>query len=584
MAKLTRAQLDKWASMLPEGWGFDVYHFCGWGEKRINIDAPANADGVFYRATLEYYPECEGSGYMRRETGRQIPTLEISRYTPEGDGEEAALYHVVRILRESVGEVQRNRNFKALAKLAGELEISAYFAKAEEQDTGKAYNTMDDFAAPEPEEAPEAEQTNEEPANYHTAPEEAENLTERERKESAIEAEIEEAIAGAVRDLEAAFAEQEAAETPVEEPETLSTENDAEPENEPQETEEDAQGRFEALALAYFTGKQAKPARKTEKKPEPEEEPTPEEPEPDESPAPGWNENDNAKFPDEERKALSCGVPVVHHIDKYNQTTTIFSAPFSDRVRLLYSVHSMGQRDNIEPGQKPDFWGFMVDGNIYSDNSTKDICRKFSADIERRLQELIPSESDAAKAAANIEGDYTRKRLEEIKGYCYTRDAKDLFFRDNRPELKLYDRPDNYSYDCIISYIIDPGKAIEESALAYLCNYPEKVYAGYIRFNRLSAAYNEIVSDTQNEAHQLKRISGAITTQKTVRISLSNGSTVKCEASAVKYMPFRDTISEWNVDAPDREKLPKNEYGRPCDIYAADIVEILHGGRVLYTA
>lgn len=551
MAKLTRAQLDKWTAILPEGWGFDVYHFCGWGEKRINIDSPANSDGVFYRATLEYYPECEGSGYMRRETGRQVPTLDISRYTPEGDGELSAMFRVVSVLRSTVGEVQKNRNYKALVKIAGELDISAYFAKAAEQDTGKAYNTMEDFAAPEPEE-----------------PQEAPEAGQVEEQTSAAEEPNEET------------------ETPVEEPESVAEENDAEPGNEPQSEEEDAQGRFESLALAYFAGKQAKPARKPEKKPEPEpeEEPAPEEQEPEEPPAPGWNENDNDKFTDEERNSLACGVPVVHHSEKYKYTTTFFSAPYSDCVRMVYSVYTCEERDNIAPGVKPDFWGFMVDGDIYSSNSTKAICEKFSADIERRLQELVQSESDAAKAAANIESDYTRERLEEMKDYQYTRDAKDLFFRDNRPELTLYDRPDNYSYDCIISYILNPEKAIEESALAYLCSYPEKVYAGYIRFNRLSAAYNEIVSDAQNEAHQLKRISQAITTQKTVRVTLSNGATVKCEASAVKYMPFRDTISEWNVDSPDREKLPKNEYGHPCDIHAADIVEIMHGGRVLYTA
>lgn len=553
MAKLTRAQLDKWTAILPEGWGFDVHHFCNWGEKQIVTDSPKAENGVFYRATLEYYPECEGSGYMRRETGRQIPTLDISRYTPEGDGELSAMFRVVSVLRSTVGEVQKNRNYKALAKLAGELDISAYFAKAAEQDTGKAYNTMDDFATPEADAAPEqaaAEPGTVEPEQDTTDTEDATGV----------------------------------AETPLEESEAVAEESSPEPENDPQAAEEEPQSRFEALALAYFTGKHAKPARKPEPEPEPEEEPTPEEPEPEEAPAPGWNENDNDKFTDEERNSLACGVPVVHHIDKYNQTTTFFSAPFSDRVRLLYIVHSIGQRYNIEPGQKADFWGFTVDGNIYSSNSIKAICEKFSADIERRLQELVQSESDAAKAAANIESDYTRERLEEMKDYLYTRDAKDLFFRDNRPELKLYDRPDNYSYDCIINYIIDPEKATEESALAYLCSYPEKVYAGYIRFNRLSAAYNEILSDAQNEAHQLKRISRAISTQKTVRITLSNGETVKCDASAVKYMPFRDTISEWYVDAPDREKLLKDECGRPCDIHAADIVEIMHSGRVLYTA
>lgn len=97
MPTLTPEQYKKWSSALHGGWKFNAQRYIMWGEKEICTDSPENGNGVFYRLTLRYRAETEPGGYFQRETGRQIPTVSVSRYTPTGSG----LFSVVFILEEA---------------------------------------------------------------------------------------------------------------------------------------------------------------------------------------------------------------------------------------------------------------------------------------------------------------------------------------------------------------------------------------------------------------------------------------------------------------------------------------------------
>ena len=78
--KMTLEQYNKWSAALADGWKFDAQQFIVWGEKEVYTDSDEDERGNFYRATLKYYEERTGAGYLAQSTGRQIPTLVINRW------------------------------------------------------------------------------------------------------------------------------------------------------------------------------------------------------------------------------------------------------------------------------------------------------------------------------------------------------------------------------------------------------------------------------------------------------------------------------------------------------------------------
>lgn len=648
MPKLTREQAQKWTKDLPQGWKFDAQHYVFWGEKEIFTDSAENEKGVFYRLTLEYRDETEDAGYFRKKTGRQIPTVSISRYTPTGCGE---MYSVVHVLTESAAEPESKKKYNVLVNLAATIDTADYFKRAAEKDTGKAYNDFSDFsgviedvtenaaedsteAAQEATEETQAEEVTEDSAENENATEAQENAdnvppymsadaitaafiadgwTLSEPFRDATAEEIENAgyyVKSAAENGEKFYImsngnmydqrgkivyfnipaqiQSEDAPTVEESAETVTEDAQTVTESAPDESkEESAPDMFATLAAAYFSGKtvKSKPRTIEPKKEEVKEDEPPKVEEVTPPPVPGWHENDNEswKFSEDERKALSAG-SMVFRKERYNNGAW-FTVPYAERVKMVYCVHSSEERDSINPGKDASFCGFMIDENIYSEDIRR-IDAKLCEDIERYLQEHIKSETDAAHVAANIESEYDRRRLEEMKAYDYYSEAKRLFFDRKRPELTLYtvNNPrETHGYEAIINYLLEPEKTIEIEALRYMCDYPEKIYAAWIRFNRLSASFEKIDSDKENDEHKLMRIANAINEQKTVRLLLTNNATVKVEADAVKRIPYNGYISSYYVSASDRELLPKD--GRHAkDICPADIVEISHGGRVLYSA
>lgn len=646
MPTLKVEQYKKWSSVLPEGWKFDAQRYVMWGEKEIFTDSRENEKGVFYRLTLEYRAETENAGYFRKETGKQIPTVEVSRYTPTGSGN---MFSVVHILTEAAADTESKRNYNTLVKLAATIDSAEYFKRAAEKDTGKAYNDFSDFAGIITDAAENSDSAEQEAAEETETTEAAENTTEEENAAEAQESAENMPPYKCAEDMKAAFvadgwsADIEVREATAEEIEKSGyyiksaaangskfyimagsgnmfddcgkivyyniPVNDAQTENAqtveesaPEESTEDAPQEnaaedmtaeaapdmFSQLAAAYFSGKTVKSSkpRKVEQEPPKVEEAEPEKVEEEQPYTIGWtgNNNDSWKLTEDERKSLFCGLPVVRK-ERYNNATW-FSVAYSERVRMVYNVHSYDERDNINPGRDASFCGFMIDGNIFS-SDIRAIDAKFTEDINRYLLEHVKSETDAAHIAANIDSEYERGRLEELKERDFYDDAKRLFFEHGKPELVLYwknnDR-ETHGYDAIINYLLEPEKAVETAALRYMCDKPQNIYSAWIKYNRLSATFDRINSDSENAEHKLRRISECITDQKTVRIQFENGNEVKCEADAVKRIPYCGYISNYHFTASDRKYLPKDESGRNRDVHAEDIVCISHGGRVLYSA
>ena len=618
MASLTRDQLNKWSAALADGWKFDAQRYIMWSEKQTYTDGPADENGVFYRVTLSYYEERTGSGWLARSTGKQLPTVRIDRWKPTQP--DSPLFNVVEIFRETVGEKQSKRNYNYLAKLTDSIDVADLLTRAAEQDTGKLYNDLSTLITDSDDAEPE--QPEEEPDDFSDIDVDAVRAALESGEPSAFVAQV-------MQDVERIAAE-EAAEMETERydactpyhipannpPETVHSEfpgymmsdytdpakyareateeaQDApEGEQKPDSAQtdaaqEDAQtagpapDMFATLAAAYIAGRTVKPASKptTEPEPEPAQDQTEPEPEDETPAAPGYAANDNNLLPESTRASLLRGETVTQSESFYS--TLYYSAPYSDRVRLVYSmtVHS---RENPAPGSDFKYYGFMIDADLYAHGNQRRIIEKYREDVNRRLIEMLPSESDAAHAAANV-ADWERRRIEDVKMMDYTSSAQQLFYRDDRPAMHLYGANDPDA-DRLIDYLLDPLAEIDRAALEYLCADPAKIYCRMIEYNRTLEAYERITADPSNAEHTAKRIGKSITDQQTVRIELANGHEVKAEASAVKNLPFCGYISPWHVTASDRELLNKNEYGRAEDIHAADIVAIRHGQRTLYIA
>lgn len=588
MPTLKVDQYKKWSAALAEGWKFDAQRYIMWGDKSIYTDGAENENGVFYRVELDYTEEKTGNGWTARATGLQIATVKVQRYTPAESG--GGFYSVVSILRESVGEKQTKKNYNYLVKLSASLDTADYIRRAAEADTGKQYNDLWDFSTDNAEAAEDAAPVPEiiEAAEDNTATETGTEAAEIAAEATAAEKPAEDSAEDApiLAEPENAPTVEEAApevETPAEDA-TPAEANTATAEAAPADT-------FAALATAYFTGRSVRATPRAQKPtaaqatpadPDPDPEPTADPPAPPaEPPRPGVEWDNNALLSASARSALSAGqsfkVP-----DEHRNVNIFFSAPYSDNVRLVYYVSTWDKhRENIEPGREAKYYGFMIGETLYT--AMNAMREKFSADIDRYLLEHIPAETDAAHVAANIIEEWERNRLEGMKEADYNGDARRMFFEGKRPTLTLYSEKDQ-PIDELIKYVQEPEKTIEAAALRYMCDKPQKIYGAWIVYNRVSAAYEAITADKANDEHKLKKIAAAITDQKTVRIDLTNGNTVKVEADAVKSMPFCGYISSWRVSACDRKYIPQTPYGRPDEIKVSDILKIWHGAKLLYVA
>lgn len=121
MAKITRAQFEKWNAQGQNGFAFDLQHFLVWGEKRLHKIIPQE-NGDKLEVVLDYRPEYkrhtnEHGCSWNTETGRHIPYMSVTRWCPSGtDG-----VHISHGFseRENVGEISEKKNYAYLCKLSG---------------------------------------------------------------------------------------------------------------------------------------------------------------------------------------------------------------------------------------------------------------------------------------------------------------------------------------------------------------------------------------------------------------------------------------------------------------------------------
>ena len=259
-----------------------------------------------------------------------------------------------------------------------------------------------------------------------------------------------------------------------------------------------------------------------------------------------------------------------------------FSTPYAAGVRFVYGIQTT-DAGNITPRHDADFSGLIFNNSFYND--FKSITEEAADDINAAIIEAIPTQAAAEANAGTLEK-YEQEQIESLRAADFTRGALTHFIEETTPSLYLYTYRDDLNGEEAIRYLLNPAEVVQEYATQYAKTHGAEILKKYISYDKTRAALDEMKRDKTNPAHMLKRINDATANgdEKTYRVTLTNGATVKVEAHAVRRLAYCGYMSEWYISASDRAKLPKDENGRPADVRPADIVTITHGARIIYKA
>lgn len=252
-----------------------------------------------------------------------------------------------------------------------------------------------------------------------------------------------------------------------------------------------------------------------------------------------------------------------------------FTTDYDGHAKLLF--HLGTYRNGIPAGTNATYRGFMIDGKAYTD--TAKLQEAIEAEIESQIKKRIPDTATALK----------RSIPEKINFYIendWTKDAAtQYYYQDKEPTLTLYHvYSQRHTPGDLIRWMEDRETFTAAEAERYIESHGEQIAEAYTKHDGLQKALAAIRADANHEAQQYKRIMETISDEKSVKILLSNGNTVKVEADAVKRIGYMGCISAYRVAASDRQYMDRNQYNREADIHAADIKAIYHGQRTLYQA
>ena len=342
------------------------------------------------------------------------------------------------------------------------------------------------------------------------------------------------------------------------------------------ESESGTGDMFATLAAAFIQKKTIKPQKsrpKTAKTdPAPAQEPTQEAEEAKaadhlEEWQPGYNAGDNG-FSGEFMESIAAG-------RQYRKNEYIyFPVDRGDGVKYIYKIDDTRRREYYH---SPDFIGAFVNGCCYAaDTIRKAVYKKFTADMDHVLQDMIPDSKTAKEYFYRLEdSEIVRNRYEAREPSYYNAEARRLYIQGETVTINLYSSSRNgYNESQLLDYLKNPAGTLEEAAKDYINRYSGEIYAAWKEYDAKKAAYDAIAADQNHEAHAARLIVSAISDQKTVKITIKRGKTYKVEAGTVRRLAYDRYIDSWYIigDRPDH------------NISAEEIATVTHGRTILYTA
>lgn len=124
MAKITRAQIEKWNRQLSGGFKLDVMHFVTWGEKQAIRDIKLE-DGRILRVTVGYHDVVENF-----RTVAQQPSIHVQVYEPI-EGTDMMRGNGLGYRVDS-GAQQPKKNYKVLCQIASTVDDAKALALMKE--------------------------------------------------------------------------------------------------------------------------------------------------------------------------------------------------------------------------------------------------------------------------------------------------------------------------------------------------------------------------------------------------------------------------------------------------------------------
>jgi len=278
-------------------------------------------------------------------------------------------------------------------------------------------------------------------------------------------------------------------------------------------------------------------------------------------------------FTQEEIETLENGGQVKKDGYRKGESITFFSTPYTlEGARLVYELSTAGHDAH--------YVGFIVNHRFYNDKEK--ISEEMKTDINTEVKRLLPTEQEAEKNAGEVP-DHEKEQINFYRNNDFLNDAQKHFYKGTDPELVLYHPYNSFSSDECIKYLLNPTEYTQEQAKEYIERYYRvEVLKDYMRYNRTAATLAKIRADKDSEPQKLKKIMDCIGKEKSVKVTLTNGNTVKVDADAVKRIGYSGYISSYSVSACDRQYLGKDEHNREENIKAEDIKQITHGQRILY--
>ncbi len=263
------------------------------------------------------------------------------------------------------------------------------------------------------------------------------------------------------------------------------------------------------------------------------------------------------------------------------RTYKYFAIDYINNIKFVYRVGLNNDTQEISPKENANYCGFIYSNKLYSD--FEQIKKILIEDINTELLKQIPTQAAAEANAANLD----KWQAEQVEGFYkfeFTSEAQKHYIEDTAPELFIYHNYDRITTTDIINYIVNPAAVVVEIATACKQSHRADILKDYIKYNKIVTALNEIRANKEDPAHVLKAIHTATTggKEKTFKIQLANGHTVKAEANAVQRLPYCGYISSYYILSSDRQLLNQDERGRAQDITPNEIISISHGAKILY--
>jgi len=264
----------------------------------------------------------------------------------------------------------------------------------------------------------------------------------------------------------------------------------------------------------------------------------------------------------------------------------------------------------IERGDKFEYVGVYCrrNGLVYDCRHTaRDLFDDADAQVARSTESLHKYLKSAVQSAveSDIGNDRNNLRIEELsspemsedltqfKKYSATGKARSAYLNNDNDgdngdfefTFRCHYRPEQWTEDSLLAYILDPDGYVRTEAKKYTDNHQELMLSDFLKGDMVAAEYKKFIENPSDPIHLVKRIIRAVSASsaKTVTVTIRKDNidfTFKTEANEIR-LDCVTHYSDWNIVMADRREFERL-FGRGSHYKPEDILRIEYSRSVLY--